>query len=70
MKPPRDDLLTRIACEFALAIMEVELWDDDWIYPEDFQPDIAELGMRRAERVMALVEGRPMPPASYLPPAD
>ena len=70
MAPSREDLLTRIACEFAMAIEGVELWDDDWIYPEDFQPDIAALGMQRAERVMALIECRPMPPASYLPHAD
>ena len=63
-------LIIRIACEFSMAIMGVDLWDDDWIYPDDFEAEIAEQGMQRAVRVMALIDGRPMPPASYLPPAD
>lgn len=70
MAPPKDDLRTRIACEFAMAIEGVELWDDDWIYPDDFEADTSEPAMQRAKRVMALIEGRPMPPATYLPPAD
>lgn len=70
MTQPNDTLLTAIACEFAMAIEDIELWDDDWIYPDDFEEAIAEMGMQRAQRVMAMIEGRPMPPASYLPPAD
>lgn len=70
MLMPCRDLKIRIACEFAMAIMGVECWDDDWIYPDDFEAPTTDMSMQRAERVMALLEGRPMPPATYLPPPE